>query len=31
VKRPPDEEGQVSEREPDASFTQKNGETHFGY
>jgi IS5 family transposase len=31
VKRPPQEEGQVNPRDPDASFTVKNGETHFGY
>jgi transposase, IS5 family len=30
VKRPPYEEGQVSKRDPDASFTKKNGETYFG-
>ncbi len=30
VKRPPSEEGQVSKRDPDASFTIKNGETYFG-
>ena len=31
VKRPPFEEGQVNPRDPDASFTVKNGETYFGY
>ncbi len=31
VARPPYEEGQVNDRDPDASFTQKNGETYFGY
>jgi transposase, IS5 family len=31
VKPPSFEEGVVSERDPDASFTVKNGETHFGY
>ena len=31
VKPPSFEEGVVSERDPDASFTMKNGETHFGY
>ncbi len=31
VKRPPVEEGQVNARDPDADFTGKNGETHFGY
>lgn len=29
--RPPFEEGQVNDRDPDASFTIKNGETYFGY
>jgi IS5 family transposase len=31
VKRLPYEEGQVNDRDPDASFTQKNGETYLGY
>jgi IS5 family transposase len=31
VAKPNYEEGQVSERDPDASFTQKNGKTYFGY
>jgi IS5 family transposase len=31
VKRPAFEDGQVNPRDPDASFTVKNGETHFGY
>lgn len=31
VKRPPYEEGQVNARDADASFTQKNGKTYFGY
>src|SRR5208283_4316508 len=31
VKPPAFEEGQVSPRDPDASFTKKNGETYFGY
>jgi IS5 family transposase len=31
VKPPSFEEGVVSERDPDASFTVKNGETSFGY
>ncbi len=31
VKRPPYEEGQVSDRDPDAGFTIKNGKTYFGY
>lgn len=31
VKRPAYEEGQVNARDPDASFTIKNGETYFGY
>lgn len=31
VKPPSFEEGVVSERDPDASFTVKNGEAHFGY
>ena len=31
VKRPPIETGQVNPRDPDASFTVKNGETYFGY
>jgi IS5 family transposase len=28
---PPYEEGQVSERDPDAAFTKKNGKSYFGY
>jgi IS5 family transposase len=31
VKPPSFEEGQVNPRDPDASFTKKNGETYFGY
>ena len=31
VKPPKVEEGQVNERDPDASFTVKNDETYFGY
>jgi len=31
VKPPKFEEGQVNERDPEASFTKKNGETYFGY
>ena len=31
VKPPAFEEGQVNPRDPDASFTKKNGETDFGY
>jgi IS5 family transposase len=31
VKPPPFDEGQVNPRDPDASFTKKNGETYFGY
>ena len=31
VKPPSFEEGVVSERDPDASFTVKNDETYFGY
>ncbi|WP_245278278.1 IS5 family transposase [Methylosinus sp. PW1] len=31
VKPPPHDEGQVNPRDPDASFTKKNGETYFGY
>src|SRR5271165_6933262 len=31
VKPPPIEEGQVSPRDPDASFTVENDETYFGY
>ena len=31
VKRPAFEDGQVNPRDPDASFTVKNGETFFGY
>ena len=31
VKPPAFEEGQVNPRDPDASFTKKNGETYFGY
>jgi IS5 family transposase len=31
VKPPSFEEGVISERDPDASFTVKTGETHFGY
>ena len=31
VKKPPFEEGQVSTRDPDASFTKKHGKTWFGY
>ena len=31
VKRPAFEDGQVNPRDPDASFTVKNGEMHFGY
>jgi IS5 family transposase len=31
VKRPAFEDGQVNPRDPDASFTVKKGETHFGY
>lgn len=31
VARPPYEEGQVSGRDPDASFTIKNNKTYFGY
>lgn len=31
VKPPPFKEGTVSERDPEAGWTQKNGESHFGY
>jgi IS5 family transposase len=31
VARPPYEEGQVSDRDPEASFAHKNGETYFSY
>ncbi len=31
VKPPKFEEGQVNERDPEASFTKKNGQTYFGY
>lgn len=31
VKKPPFQEGQVSTRDPDASFTKKHGQTYFGY
>ncbi len=30
VKKPPFEEGEVSERDPDAGWTKKNGKSHFG-
>ena len=31
AKRPPASEGEVSMVDPDAGFTKKNGESHFGY
>lgn len=31
VKKPDYDKGQVSERDPDAGFTQKHGKTYFGY
>lgn len=31
VKKPPFKDGEVSERDPDAGWTKKNGKSHFGY